>query len=74
MNREVPSVPFNEGDRPKEVLKGGTRLDGRGFEVFRNVCECLIPAFPFDYFILKSYIYCGHFGAAGNYSIPVLQS
>lgn len=39
MNKEVPSVPYHVADRPKEVLKGSTRLDGRGYEVFRNVCE-----------------------------------
>ncbi|CAL8463888.1 g3423 [Coccomyxa elongata] len=37
MNKEVPSTPYHVADRPKEVLKGSSRLDGRGYEVFRNV-------------------------------------
>ena len=37
--RQGDSVPFPSEPRPQEVLKNGTRLDGRGHEEFRNVCK-----------------------------------
>jgi hypothetical protein len=42
MAKETQSVPFLPDAPPHEVLRDGTRLDGRGFEEFRNVCESLL--------------------------------
>jgi hypothetical protein len=42
--REAQSVPWFAEERPQEVLAGGARLDGRSFEEFRNVCECMSRA------------------------------
>ena len=33
------SVPFFAHKQPQQVLEEGVRLDGRGFEEFRAVCE-----------------------------------
>lgn len=37
--RDMQSVPFLPAARPQQVLQDGSRLDGRGFEEFRSVCE-----------------------------------
>jgi len=39
MDAYLASVPLEPLPLPKEVLKNGLRLDGRGFEEFRSVCE-----------------------------------
>ena len=36
---ENVSVKYEEQDRPTAVLEGDSRLDGRGYEMFRSVCE-----------------------------------
>ena len=33
------SVPFFASKQPQQVLEAGVRLDGRGYEEFRAVCE-----------------------------------
>ncbi len=33
------SVPFFANKQPQQVLEAGVRLDGRGYEEFRAVCE-----------------------------------
>lgn len=42
MKRATDSVPFVRAERPEVVIQNGARLDDRGFEEFRNVCECLV--------------------------------
>lgn len=37
--RENASVKYEEQSRPTAVLEGDSRLDGRGYEMFRSVCE-----------------------------------
>ncbi len=34
------SVPFFADKQPQQVFEAGVRLDGRGYEEFRAVCEC----------------------------------
>ncbi len=38
------SVPFFAHKQPQQVLEAGVRLDGRGYEEFRAVCESHIHA------------------------------
>ena len=37
--RENASIKYEEQKPPTAVLEGDSRLDGRGYEMFRSVCE-----------------------------------
>ena len=39
----LASVPLQPLPRPTTLVSGGTRLDGRGLEEFRNICERAAP-------------------------------
>ena len=38
------SLPFFANKQPQQVLEAGVRLDGRGYEEFRAVCEWQIAS------------------------------
>ena len=40
---DAVSVKFEEHKRPADIFEGDSRLDGRGYEMFRSVCESKCP-------------------------------
>ena len=37
--QEIAIVKYEEQKRPHRLFQGESRLDGRGYEMFRSVCE-----------------------------------